>query len=48
MTPLNVARRPFAAVLILIAGCGGGPAAPTGPQYPEVAGTYTGALTLSL
>ena len=42
----NPTRLPVFAVLILIlAGCGG-PTAPS--EYPEVAGTYTGTLTLSV
>ena len=35
-------------VVLLAVGCdGGGPTAPSGPQYPQVAGTYTGPLTFS-
>ena len=37
-------------VLVIVAGCGddaGSPTAPTAPQFPQVAGTYAGPLTIT-
>ena len=37
-----------AVVALLLAGCGGeSPTAPSGPQYPSVAGNYAGTTTMS-
>ena len=52
MTNIPLTRRRLLGVLILtlvISACGddGGPTTPSGPQYPQVAGTYSGPLTVS-
>ena len=50
MTNIPLTRRRLLGVLTLvISACGddGGPTTPSGPQYPQVAGTYSGPLTVS-